>query len=87
MDQFVDGSDFKYTATIEVLPEFELKGINTIKVEKLTSTVTQSDINEMIENLQKQRGEWTAVDKTSKKGNQLLINFVGKIDDEPFEGG
>ena len=41
----------------------------------------------MIENLQKQRGEWTAVDKTSEKGNQLLINFVGKIDDEPFEGG
>ena len=87
MDQFVDGSDFKYTATIEVLPEFELKGIDKIKVEKLTSTVTQSDINEMIENLQKQRGEWTSVDKTSEKGNQLLINFVGKIDDEPFEGG
>ena len=87
VDQFVDGSDFKYTATIEVLPEFELKGIDKIKVEKLTSTVTQSDINEMIENLQKQRGEWTAVDKTSEKGNQLLINFVGKIDDEPFEGG
>ena len=41
----------------------------------------------MIENLQKQRGEWTAVDKTSEKGNQLLIDFVGKIDDEPFEGG
>ena len=87
MDQFVDGSDFKYTATIEVLPEFELKGIDQIKVEKLTSNVTQSDINEMIENLQKQRGEWTAVDKTSEKGNQLLIDFVGKIDDEPFEGG
>jgi trigger factor len=87
VDQFVDGSDFKYTATIEVLPEFELKGIDKIKVEKLTSTVTQSDINDMIENLQKQRGEWTAVDKTSEKGNQLLIDFVGKIDDEPFEGG
>ena len=87
VDQFVDGSDFKYTATIEVLPEFELRGIDKIKVDKLTSNVTQSDINEMIENLQKQRGEWTAVDKTSEKGNQLLIDFVGKIDDEPFEGG
>ena len=87
VDQFVDGSDFKYTANIEVLPEFKLKGIDDIKVEKLISTVTQSDINEMIENLQKQRGEWTVVDKLSEKGNQLLIDFVGKIDDEPFEGG
>ena len=87
IDQFVDGSDFKYTATIEVMPEFELKGIDKIKVEKLTATVTQSDLNEMIENLQKQRGEWKPVDRESKKGDQLLIDFIGKINDEPFEGG
>ena len=71
VDQFVDGSDFKYTANIEVLPEFKLKGIDDIKVEKLISTVTQSDINEMIENLQKQRGEWTVVDKLSEKSFKL----------------
>ncbi len=87
IDQFVDGSDFKYTATIEVMPEFELKGIDEIKVEKLTATVTQSDLNEMIENLQKQRGEWKPVDRESGKGDQLLIDFIGKINDEPFEGG
>ncbi len=87
IDQFVDGSDFKYTATIEVMPEFELKGIDKIKVEKLTATVTQSDLNEMIENLQKQRGEWKPVDRESGKGDQLLIDFIGKINDEPFEGG
>ena len=87
IDQFVDGSDFKYTATIEVMPEFELKGIDKIKVEKLTATVTQSDLNEMIENLQKQRGEWKPVGRESKKGDQLLIDFIGKINDEPFEGG
>ena len=80
----IPNEDFQ---NIEVLPEFELRGIDKIKVEKLTSNVTQSDINEMIENLQKQRGEWTAVDKTSENGNQLLIDFVGKIDDEPFENG
>ena len=35
VDQFVDGSDFKYTATIEVLPEFELRGLIRLKLKSL----------------------------------------------------
>ena len=87
IDQFVDGSDFKYTATIEVFPEFELKDVDKIKVDKYTSTITQTDINAMMDNLQQQRGEWKPVERESQKGDQLLMDFIGKIDDEPFEGG
>lgn len=87
IDQFVDGSDFTFTATIELYPEFKLKGLDKIKVDKLSTSITQTDINEMIENLQKQRGEWKSVERNSKSGDQLLIDFEGSVDGEIFEGG
>ena len=87
IDQFVDGSEFKYTATIEVFPEFKLKGIDKIKLDRPSTTVKQSDINEMIENLQKQRGEWKSVDRNANDNDQLLIDFKGTFDGEAFEGG
>ena len=87
IDQFVDGSDFTFTASIELYPEFKLKGLDKIKVDKLSTVITQTDINEMIENLQKQRGEWKSVERNSKSGDQLLIDFEGKVDGELFEGG
>ena len=87
IDQFVDGSDFQYTATIEVFPEFKLKGLDKIKLERPSSTVKQSDINEMVENLQKQRGEWKSVDRNATDSDQLLIDFKGTLDGEVFEGG
>ena len=87
IDQFVDGSEFKYTATIEVFPEFKLKGIDKIKLDRPSTTVKQSDINEMIENLQKQRGEWKSVDRNANDNDQLLIDFKGTQNGEAFEGG
>ena len=87
IDQFVDGSDFQYTATVEVFPEFKLKGLDKIKLEKPSATVKQSDINEMVENLQKQRGEWKSVDRNATDSDQLLIDFKGTLDGEVFEGG
>ena len=87
IDQFVDGSDFQYTATIEVFPEFKLKGLDKIKLERPSATVKQSDINEMVENLQKQRGEWKSVDRNATDSDQLLIDFKGTLDGEVFEGG
>ena len=87
IDQFVDGSEFKYTAMIEVFPEFKLKGIDKIKLDRPSTTVKQSDINEMIENLQKQRGEWKSADRNANDNDQLLIDFKGTQDAEAFEGG
>ena len=41
----------------------------------------------MIENLQKQRGEWKSVDRNANDNDQLLIDFKGTLDGEAFEGG
>ena len=87
IDEYMDGKDFTYTATIEVYPEFELRGLDKISVEKPKVEITQNDINAMIENLQKQRGTWNPVERPSEKDDQLLLDFEGRIDGDVFEGG
>ena len=87
IDEYIDGKDFTYTATIEVYPEFELRGLDKISVEKPKVEISQKEINAMIENLQKQRGTWNPVERPSEKEDQLIVDFEGKIDGEVFEGG
>ena len=67
IDEYIEGQDFTYTATIEVYPEFELRGLDKISVEKPKVEISQKEINAMIENLQKQRGTWNPVERPSEK--------------------
>lgn len=78
--------DFEYTATFEVYPELKLKDFSKISLEKMTAEVTDSDIDEMIENLRKQRQEWEKVDRACKIDDRVKIDFEGFIKDKPFEG-
>ena len=87
IDEYIDGKDLTYTATIEVYPEFKLRGLDKISVEKPKVEISQKEINAMINNLQKQRGTWNPVERPSEKDDQLLIDFEGKIEGEVFEGG
>ena len=87
LDQYVKDKDFSYTASIEIYPEFDLKGLDAIKVDKPHADITQKDINAMMDNLQNQKGTWEKVDRSSKGGDQLLIDFKGKIDGKVFDGG
>jgi len=87
LDQYVKDKDFSYTATIEIYPEFDLKGLDAIKVDKPHADITQKDINAMMDNLQNQKGTWEKVDRSSKGGDQLLIDFEGTIDGVAFDGG
>ena len=52
IDEYVDGKDFTFTATIEVYPEFKLSCLDKISVDKPKVEISQKDINAMIENLQ-----------------------------------
>jgi trigger factor len=81
-----EGKSLQYTATFEVMPEVELADISGAKLEKVTAEVTDADLDEMIENLRKQRTEWKQVKRKSKKGDRLNIDFTGTIDGEEFSG-
>lgn len=79
--------NLEYTATFEVYPEITLKGLDTITVERAVVTITEADVDKIIENLRSQRKVWIAVDRVAKMGDKVLVDFVGTIDGAEFPGG
>ena len=82
-----EGQDLSYTAVFEVYPEFDLKGLNNIKIEQPEAQIADADIDTMIENLRKQRADWSAVERKAAEGDQVTLDFEGTLKGEVFEGG
>jgi len=87
-DEKDEGKDgFSYIATFEVYPEFDPVFNDSIKVKKPVVEIKDSDIDEMIESLRKQRTDFTTVDRAAANDDQVVIDFLGRVDGEEFEGG
>ncbi|MCK5726084.1 MAG: trigger factor [Thiotrichaceae bacterium] len=86
-EAFEQGEALKYTATVEVYPEIEIGAIDSIEVTRQTTEITDADIDKMIEVLRKQQQEWNTVDAAAADGHQVVLDFVGTIEGETFEGG
>ncbi|KAF1017796.1 MAG: Trigger factor [Acinetobacter bereziniae] len=75
-----------YEATVEVYPEVNVK-FDGLEVTRKSSEVADKDVDVMLENLQKQRAEWTETKGMAKKDMQVTFDFEGTVDGEKFEGG
>ena len=82
-----DDTVFAYVATFEVLPEVELKDLDKIKVDRPDVQIGDEDLDEMLLTLRKQRAEWNEVDRKSKDGDRVIVDFNGSVDGEEFQGG
>lgn len=78
---------FSYRATFEVFPEIELKDLSALEVERPRVEIAETDVDAMMEKLREQRAEWHTAERKARKGDRVVIDFVGSIDGEPFEGG
>ena len=78
---------FVYVAEFEIYPDIELKDLTDIEFDKLIAEVTDEDVEKMLEKIQHQQAEWDEVEREAKEGDRLLIDFVGTIEKESFEGG
>mgnify|MGYP003385154045 FL=1 len=82
-----DGKALEFEATFEVYPEVELKDLEKITIERPDVEVTDKDLDEMFETLQKQHQTWKENKRKTKKGDKLTLDFTGRVDGEEFEGG
>jgi trigger factor len=82
-----EGNSFAYVATFEVMPEVELKNLAKIKVEKPDVEIADSDLDDMIENLRKQKATWAEVDRASAQGDRVVVDFSGELKGELIDGG
>ncbi len=78
---------FAFTATFEVYPEVKVEIPADMVVEKPVVEAGDADVDNMLDKLRRQRAGWEETDRAAEIGDQLVFDFLGKIDDEPFEGG
>ena len=78
---------FIYVAEFEVVPEVTISDLGDAELKRPVAELLDSDVDGMIEKLRQQRVTWNKVERAAQDGDQLMISFVGKIDDEVFEGG
>jgi trigger factor len=78
-----------FDAVFEVYPEVKLGDLATAEVEKVSTEVTDSAIDRTLDILRKQRRTFAqrAHDVAVQEGDRVTVDFEGKIEGEPFEGG
>ena len=86
-NNYQPGQEFSFTATFEVFPEVELKGLENIEVEKPVVEITEADLDKMIDVLRKQQATWAESQAAAQAEDRVVIDFVGSFDGEEFEGG
>lgn len=82
-----EGQDLKYTAIFEVFPEIALKGLEGITVDRPLASVTEEDIDTMIESLRKQNPKRHPVARESRIQDRVTVDFTGTIAGSEFESG
>lgn len=86
-EDWKEGDDVKVEMTYEALPEVPELDLSSIEVEKLVVKAADADVDEALESLAKTAQEFDTKDGASEDGDQVVIDFVGKVDGEAFEGG
>ena len=82
-----DGDGFAYVATFEIMPEIELKNLEKIVVTRPEVSIGKKDLDVMVEKLQTQKASWQEVERESRKGDRVVVDFDGAIKGELIAGG
>ena len=75
-----------YSATIEVFPEIKPKFSRWNNYEEFNIEIEDTDIDKAIADIFKRYGDWKDVDREARLDDQVVIDFLGKIDGNEFEG-
>jgi trigger factor len=88
-ENWKEGQDVKVKMTYERLPDVPDVDFGQINLERMVVTPTEADVTEALENLAEsaQNFEDREAGAAAQDGDQVVFDFVGKIDGEAFEGG
>ena len=85
---FEDGVDLEYKLAVELMPEIDPIDFSAIVLERRVAKVNDKEIDDALTRIAEGRRAFTAVDgRAAADGDQVVVDFVGKIDGEDFAGG
>ena len=90
IEQALDAKgDLAFKVKLEVLPTFELADLSDVSIKKLVVKPSDEEINEALERMAKDGRSFEDREEgaAAQSGDQVVIDFVGRIDNVEFEGG
>jgi trigger factor len=88
VNEVVEGKhDLEFTMAFEVLPKIELANLKDVKLERPVAEVSDEEVNKALDRLREGNVTYDTKDGEAEDGDRVTIDFVGKLDGEPFEGG
>jgi trigger factor len=86
---FDEGKDLEFEVKMEILPEVPPVDLSAISLTRLVAETPPEKVEQAIENFAKarQKFETPAEPRPAALGDQVMIDFEGRIDGAPFEGG
>lgn len=86
-EEWKEGDDVVVTMSYEALPEIAETDLSGVKLEKLVVKASETEVDDALANLAKTAQNFVEKDGAAEDGDQVVIDFLGKVDGEPFEGG
>ena len=81
-------SDLSYKMSFEILPPITLTDFSSIKLERETADIDQAEVDKGVNELLERGTTFEEqADRVAAEGDQVTIDFIGRIDGEAFEGG
>ena len=80
-------ADFEFSLAYEVVPAIELKDAGAIKVTRQVVDVTEKEVAEQMLRVAESARPYEPKKGKAETGDRVTMNFAGRIDGEPFEGG
>ena len=88
VEDVVDGkADLTFKVIVDLMPDFTVTDVSKLTVERLTSDITDAEIDEALDRLAKNARSYATKDGAAEKDDVAVIDYEGSIDGVPFEGG
>jgi len=85
--EWKEGDDVEVSLSYEALPDIPDVDFSGVKIERLVVEPAEADIQDALESLASNAKTFEPKEGEAASGDQVVIDFLGKLDGEPFEGG
>ncbi|WP_158884276.1 trigger factor [Rhodanobacter sp. L36] len=79
-----ENGEIAYTAVFEIMPEFPAVDVSALEIHRPVATVTDADIDKMLETLRQQRRSFEETDRASADTDFVMFEYSAQVDDYCF---
>lgn len=87
-EKLINGeADLDYSMQLEIMPDFEPADVSGISIERMVVDVPEDEVNDALKRLADNNKSYETKEGKAETGDAVVIDFVGSIDGEKFDGG